>query len=159
MGCWNVSWSEAALSRQEGRQRVLKTQRNRIHLPDISAWGAAPRAGDRASRSAPKTTVPQCHYGHHWDGVGEQEGSCPPWGSRRKTRAGGPSVGKWCHGAPLFPPAPGIFGAFLTALGGLCSLPEHSYGKETAGELEEHTGRSQPHGGTVSMGLFAWKYP
>lgn len=76
-----------------------------------------------------------------------------------KTRAGGPSVGKWCHGAPLFPPAPGIFGAFLTALGGLCSLPEHSYGKETADELEEHTGRSQPHGGTVSMGLFAWKYP
>lgn len=52
MGCWNRSWFEAALSRQEGRRRVLKTQRNRVHLPNISVRAAVPRAAAGCSRAA-----------------------------------------------------------------------------------------------------------
>lgn len=92
MGCWNQSWFEAALSRQEGRRRVLKTQRNRVHLSNISVRGAVPRAGAGCSRAAAGDS-------RSIDGNGNTA-----WGERRHRDINLPEAGVG-RGEPLYPSA------------------------------------------------------
>lgn len=174
MGCWNPSWSEAALSRQEGRQGVLKTQRNRVHLPNISEWGAAPGAG--GSRAPPAAIGTQ--LGENRAGRSAHKNRCTPvplwsslgwcWGAGGLLSSMGLPTQNTCRGSlgwagaamgHLSLPKHWGYSGLFGALDGLRSLPEHSWGKETADELEEQTGRSQPYGGPASVGLFAWKSP
>jgi len=112
MGCWSRSWFEAALSRQAGRQSVLKTQRNRVHLPSISAGAAAPGAGLGAAEPLQGTRARSAATGTRLG----QKGDGGTWACPRPALAGEnhctpvppqSSLG-WCLGARVLLPSMGL---------------------------------------------------
>ena len=194
MGCWNRSWFEAALSRQEGRQRVLKTQRNHVHLPNISVRGAVPRAGAGCSQAAAGDLSSSSSNGNTARGekrqreinspkasVGWREPLHPSattviagmvFGSESASALSGAAnpkhvpwvtgVGRHQHGAPLLSPNTGdirqlprqfwvVSVAFLSAARGRKLLLSVRSRREN---LDQRS-----HGGTSTVGLFAWKSP
>lgn len=178
MGCWNRSWSEAALGRQEARQSVSKTERKHVHLPNISARAAAlgaaePRRGPRAPSAAMGTGLGR-RQEINLPVAGENHRTpVPPrsllgWclGARglliQSTCRGSPGVGRRQPGAPFLSPNTGDIrqlprqlwvasAAFLSASGG----------REL--QVSVRSGRDDPdrrsRGGTSTTGLFAWKSP